>query len=83
MNQPARNFDPNGCPQCGGELDYESGDPGAPDEPASVGVTRCTECDYERPDPDRFERLTEQADERNDAEWLSEHEWDKRLKEAD
>lgn len=83
MSQVAMKFSPNPCPKCGGELDYTDGSPGHADEPASVGTTYCLDCDYRQPDPDAFERLVEQADERNDAEWLAEHAWDRQLAESD
>ena len=56
------------CPHCGGELDYESGDPGCFDEPATVGVTYCLDCDYRQPDPDKWERAADQADDLYDRE---------------
>jgi hypothetical protein len=67
MTHPAPDFI-QGCPECGGELDYESGDPGCFDEPETVGVIYCLDCDYRQPDPDKWERLADMADDVYDRE---------------
>jgi hypothetical protein len=84
MTHPAPDF--NGCPKCGGELDYAAGDPGYHDEPATVGVTYCLDCDYRQPDPDKWERLADMADDVYDREregFGSTDHWNRQLSEAD